>query len=39
LKRADLEKNKGKKIDRRMSQAPVPGRFGQDAGAVVDRRE
>jgi hypothetical protein len=39
LKRADLEKSKGKKIDRRMSQAPVPGRFGQGASAVVDRRE
>jgi hypothetical protein len=39
LKRADLEKNKGKKIDRRMIQAPVPGRFGQSASALLDRRE
>ncbi len=39
MKRADLAKSKGKKIDRQMSQAPIPGRFGQGAAVVVDRRE
>lgn len=39
MKRADLEKHKGKKIDRQISQAPTPGRFGQDAAVVMDRRE
>jgi hypothetical protein len=39
MKSADLEKSKGRKIDRRMSQAPTPGRFGQGAAVVVDRRE
>ena len=39
MKRADLEKTKGKKIDRQISQAPTPGRFGQGAAVVADRRE
>ena len=39
MKRADLEKSKGKKIDRQMSQSVTPGRFGQGAVAVADRRE
>jgi hypothetical protein len=39
VKRADLEKTKGKKIDRQISQAPTPGRFGQGAAVVADRRE
>jgi hypothetical protein len=39
VKKADLEKSKGKKIDRQMSQYPAPGRFGQGATAAVDRRE
>ena len=39
MKRADLEKSKGKKIDRQMSQSTTPGRFGQGAAAVMDRRE
>jgi hypothetical protein len=39
LKKADLEKSKGKKIDRQMNQPPTPGRFGQGAAVVVDRRE
>ena len=39
MKRADLEKNKGKKIDRQIGQAPTPSRFGQGAAVVVDRRE
>ena len=39
MKRADLAKSKGKKIDRQMSQSVTPGRFGQGAVAVTDRRE
>ncbi len=39
MKRTELAKSKGKKIDRDMSQAPTPGRFGQEASAVLDRRE
>jgi hypothetical protein len=39
LKKADLEKSKGKKIDRQMNRPPTPGRFGQGAAVVVDRRE
>ena len=39
MKRADLAKSKGKKIDRQMSQSVTPGRFGQGAAAVMDRRE
>jgi len=39
LKRADLAKSNGKKIDRQMSQSATPGRFGQGASALVDRRE
>lgn len=39
MKRADLEKSKGKKIDRQMSQSPIRGRFGQGAAVMVDRRE
>ena len=39
MKRADIEKHKGKKIDRQISQAPTPGRFGQGAAVVTDRRE
>lgn len=39
LKRTDLEKNKGLKINARMHAAPTPGRFAKEAGAVPDRRE
>jgi hypothetical protein len=39
LKKAQLEKNKGKKIERQMHHSPTPGRFGQNAPVVVDRRE
>lgn len=39
MKRTDLEKHKGKKVDIRMNQASAPGRFGKTAGAVPDRRE
>jgi hypothetical protein len=39
LKKTDLEKNKGLKVDSRMKQAGTPARFGKEASAVVDRRE
>ena len=39
MKRADLAKSKGKKIDRQMTQSVTPGRFGQGAAVVGDRRE
>ena len=39
MKKADLEKTKGKKIERQINQAPNPARFGQGAAVVVDRRE
>lgn len=39
MKRAELAKSKGKKIDRQMSQSVTPGRFAQGAAAVLDRRE
>jgi len=39
LKKADLEKSKGKKIDRQMNQSATPSRFSQGAAVVVDRRE
>ncbi|MBI3530251.1 MAG: hypothetical protein HY067_20075 [Betaproteobacteria bacterium] len=39
MKKADLEKSKGKKIDRQMNQSATPGRFSQGAAVVVDRRE
>ena len=39
MKKTDLEKNKGLKIDSRMKQAGSPARFGKDAGAALDRRE
>jgi hypothetical protein len=39
MKRADLEKHKGKKIDRDMSRAATPGRFGKEAASLPDRRE
>jgi hypothetical protein len=39
LKKAALEKNKGKKIDSQLSQSRTPGRFGQGAAAALDRRE
>jgi hypothetical protein len=39
VKKGDLEKNKGKKIDREISQSPTPDRFGQGAAVAVDRRE
>jgi hypothetical protein len=39
MKKADLDKNKGLKIVGQMKQAGTPGRYGQAAAAVPDRRE
>ncbi len=40
MKKTDLEKLKGMKIDGRMKHAGTPGRFGADAGAAaLSRRE
>lgn len=39
MKKTDLVKHLAKKIDGQMKVAPVPGRFGQAAGVVVDKRE
>jgi hypothetical protein len=39
MKRADLAKKKGKKIDTNMVKASTPGRFGKEAAAILDRRE
>ncbi|MEP6873715.1 MAG: hypothetical protein ABI887_05080 [Burkholderiales bacterium] len=39
MKKTDLVKNLAKKLDGRMKAADVPGRFGQGAGDLVDRRE
>ena len=39
MKKTDLVKNLAKKLDGRMKAADVPGRFGQGAPDVVDRRE
>jgi hypothetical protein len=39
LKKTDLARQMQLKIDGQMKGAPVPGRFGQPAGAVPDRKE
>jgi len=39
MKKTDLVKNLAKKLDGRMKAAGVPGRFGQGAAELVDRRE
>jgi hypothetical protein len=39
VKRAGLEKIKGKKISGEMSRTVTPGRFGRDAAAGFSRRE
>ncbi len=39
MKKTDLVKQLAKKIDGQMKVAGVPGRFGQGAGAVPDKRE
>jgi hypothetical protein len=39
MKKTDIVKNLAKRLDGRMKAAGVPGRFGQGAGEVVDKRE
>ena len=39
MKKTDIEKNKNMKIDGKMKSAGVPGRFGQGAAVMVDKRE
>jgi hypothetical protein len=39
MKRTELAKLKGKKIDTSMSKASTPGRFAKEAAAILDRRE
>ncbi|BAK77139.1 hypothetical protein NH8B_2325 [Pseudogulbenkiania sp. NH8B] len=39
MKRTDLEKNKGLKINGKMAQAGVPARYSQQAGEVLDKKE
>lgn len=39
MKKSDLDKLAGKKVGGQMKVAGIPGRFGQGAGDVVDRRE
>lgn len=39
MKKTDLEKNKGLKINSAVNRFGTPGRFGKDAGPVADRRE
>jgi hypothetical protein len=39
MKKFDLAKNLGLKIDARRKGAGVPGRFAQEAAAVADKRE
>ncbi|MCW3478474.1 hypothetical protein OL229_02695 [Neisseriaceae bacterium JH1-16] len=39
MKRTDLEKNKGLKINGQMKGQAVPARFGQEAATVLDKRE
>ena len=39
MKKSDLDKMMAKKVGGAMKAAGIPGRFGQGAGDVVDRRE
>jgi len=39
MKRTDLEKNKGLKINGQMKAQATPARFGQAAAVVLDKRE
>jgi hypothetical protein len=39
MKRTDLEKNRGLKINGKLKQASAADRFGTNSGAVPDRRE
>lgn len=38
MKKTDLYKNEGQKISGQMKRQGTPGRFGSEAGAVLDRR-
>ena len=39
MKKSDLDKHLGRKIGGQMKAAGIPGRFGQGAADVADRRE
>ena len=39
MKKTDIVKQLAKKLDGRMKAAGVPGRFGQGAAEIVDKRE
>ena len=39
MKKTDLAKNKGLKINSGVNRFGTPGRFGKDAGATMERRE
>jgi hypothetical protein len=39
MKKSDLDKNLGMKIDGRMKGAAIPARFAQQADIALDRRE
>jgi hypothetical protein len=39
VKKTDLEKHKGMKINSSVNRFGTPGRFGKDAGLVMERRE
>jgi hypothetical protein len=39
MKRADLEKHLGKKIEGRMKREETPDRFGSASGGLADKRE
>lgn len=39
MKRTDLEKNKGLKINGKMAQAGVPARYGQQAAEALGKKE
>ena len=39
MKKTDLEKNKGLKINSSVNRFGTPGRFGKDAGVPLQRRE
>lgn len=39
MKKADLEKQLGKKISGRMQQEPHPDRYGAASGGIADKRE
>ncbi len=39
MKKTDLEKNKGLKLNALLNNTPTPGRFGTAAAQVIDKRE